>query len=452
MFKILFFDNRPVEYVRGFKRVMERPVKYAAAPLFIADQPWEHGNMQLYGSVVKAPDGPFQLWYSTIEPRWWIKLAYAESGDGIVWRKPLLDIYKHGRRKTNIVLADNTHGSAVIHDETDPHLARRYKLVAGAAPSDCISVFTSPDGVRWSRLRREPQIPYEPDCPMAFFRKPDGRYVVFHRVRPWGRRIFRSASWDLVHWDSEPRMILEPGSGDPPQLQFYGMGAAPYGDLEIGTLWAYHTDEEDIGPSKMLGYQETELAFSRSGYAWHRVDQGNAFIPHGDPGDWDCGNLQCASQPVFLDDEIRYYFMGTTARHGGHWELDPQTAGVGFASIKPDRFVALAAAKSGSELLTVAFALPSDKLFVNTRCGRGGWVKAEVADVTGKPFRGLTMDDCQPVTGDATSHALRWNEQATLPVGERIRLRVQAENARVYSLFAPDSGETEPAYWQFRSV
>ena len=42
----------------------------------------ENGNMQLYGSVIKAPGKPFQMWYSVIHKPWRMYLAYAESDDG----------------------------------------------------------------------------------------------------------------------------------------------------------------------------------------------------------------------------------------------------------------------------------------------------------------------------------------------------------------------------------
>lgn len=453
MLKFLFFDYREYEAVRGFARRLEQPVKHPDNPLLIADQPWENGNMQLYGSVVKAAGRPFQLWYSTVRKPWWIRLAYAESEDGVRWRKPSLDLFRHRGRKANIVLDANVHGPTVIVDEQDPDPARRYKLIAGTHPSDCISVYLSADGIHWHKLRGEPQIPQEPDCPMAFLRKTDGRYVAFHRVRPIGRRICRSESWDLKHWSSEPRMILEPGPGDPPQLQFYGMGLTQYGPYELGTLWTFYTDESEMGRGHMRGYQEAELAYSRSGYAWHRVAQGTPFISHGSEGDWDCGNLQCASAPVYLDDEIRYYYAGTDMRHKTHWELDPQTAGLGMAGLKPDRFVALEAGRTPAELLTVGFALPSTELFVNAAVGRRGSLQVEMLDVDAKPVEGLGLSDCLPIEGDSTSHAVRWSRSDSFAalVGKPVRLRLRAVRARVYSIFALDSGETS-TYHRFRSL
>lgn len=454
MIKFLFFDWRETETVKGFTRQIEQPVKHPANPFFIADQPWENGNMQLYGSVIKAPGRPFQAWYSTIKKPWWIYLAYAESDDGIEWRKPLFDIFKHRGRKTNIVLTPDIHGPAVIYDAADEREDWRYKMIAGAAPSNCICAFKSADGIRWEQVGRAPVMSTHPDCPMGFLRLRDGRYVAYHRFVPFsGRRVTRSESWNFRQWTSDPRIVFEPDAGDPPQIQFYGMGVFPYGGYELGTVWIYHTDTGDTGPGKMCGYQETELAYCRTSYAWHRAAQGQAFISHGSGEDWDHGNLQCASQPVLLDDEIRFYFMGTTMRHKVHWELDPQRAGLGMATMKPDRFIALAAGKTPAELLTVSFGVPTSNLFVNARTARDGWVKVEALDAAMQPLKGFEAAQCMPITGDSTSAPVRWRgaDIFTAAAGKPIRLRVTARNARLYSIFATDPNET-PVYHKFRAV
>ena len=59
MKKSLFCDNRELEDIQQFERVLTKPEKHPGNPLFVADQPWENGNMQLYGSVLKTPEKPF---------------------------------------------------------------------------------------------------------------------------------------------------------------------------------------------------------------------------------------------------------------------------------------------------------------------------------------------------------------------------------------------------------
>ncbi len=452
MTKFLFFDYSEIETITGFKRELQKPAKCKQNPLFIADRPWENGNMQFYGSVIKRPDKPFQCWYSFVHPPFTIYLAYAESDDGIVWRKPLFDIWEYEGQKTNVVFANDPHGAAIIYDESDPREDWKYKMVCGAAPSRAICAFHSADGIKWEPVRRGfPVISTNPDCPMALFKAPDGRYAAFHRLAGCGRRVFRSESWDFLYWSGEPRLIMEPDAGDPPQIQFYGMGATSYGNYEIGTLWMYHTDPEDTGRGKMNGYQEAEFTYARQGYCWHRAAQGVPFIPHGKPGSWDQGNLQCASAPVFLEDEIRYYYAGTTQFHCGSWELKPQTAGLGMASIKPDRFVSLTAGDEPAELMTYAFTLPHHDIYVNARIEKDGWIKVELADSGRNPIPGFSADQCKPITGDGTALQVKWNSRRARPVGEAVRIRLLASKASVFSVYSclPEDLRT---YWKFTSA
>ena len=279
--------------------------------------------------------------------------------------------------------------------------------------------------------RVQPVIATAPDCPIGFLRAPDGRFVAYHRMAGYGRRVFRSESWDFAHWSGEPQMVLEPDAGDSPQTQFYGLGACAYGPYELGTLWMYATDPDDRGPSKSQGLQTPELAYARAGTAWHRAEPGTAFIPNGAAGEWDCGNLQPASQPVFLDDEIRYYYAGTSVRHSRHWELEPQEAGLGLARLKPDRFVALRAGQAPAELGTIAFKPPSVDVFVNARTAADGEVRVELQDVEARPLPGFSTADCRPIRGDATAQRVEWRGigQAEAPVGQPTRIRLTARQA-----------------------
>jgi len=453
MIKLLFFDYRELEEVNGFKRQLEQPKKYADNPLFCADSPWENGNMQFYGSVIKAPGKPFQMWYTFIHEPWSMYLAYAESDDGIVWQKPLFDTFKFNGEKTNVVFTGNPHGAAVIYDQNEPREDWKYKMLAGTDPSGCICAYRSKDGIHWHPVRSFPVLGTNPDCPMGFLRAPNGRYAVYHRLFGYGRRVFRSESHDFVYWSSEPRMVMEPDAEDPPQVQFYGMGSASYGRYEIGTLWLFHTEKDEYGRGKIRGYQEAELTYARSGYAWHRAAQGKTFIPHGGQGEWDRGNLQCASSPVYLDNEIRYYYIGTDMLHQRHWELEPQTAGLGMASMKPDRFVALQAGNEMAELLTCAFRLSSAGIFINASVAGNGWIKVEILDANARPVKYFAGADCLPIEGDSTAHPVRWRggEAAEIPIGKPVRLRVSARNARLYSIYVTGSDE-KPGYQSFTAL
>ena len=83
MKKLLFFDYRELEHLDGFTRAVEPPVKHPDAPLLTPNEPWAHGNMQLFASVIQAADRRFRAWYEVVEAPWTVRLAYAESDDGL---------------------------------------------------------------------------------------------------------------------------------------------------------------------------------------------------------------------------------------------------------------------------------------------------------------------------------------------------------------------------------
>ncbi len=456
MKKLMFFDFHELEHAGGFRRELEPPTKHPDAPLMTPDEPWEYGNMQLYGSVIRCADGRFRAWYNFVNPERTYRIGYAESDDGLAWRKPALDVYAHDGVPTNIVFPERNEGPGFIEDLSEPRAEWRYKMLCGVLPSMCITGLCSPDGIHWAPAamgfhgRPRPAMAFESDAPTGLLRRPDGRYVAYHRVAGFGRRIFRSESWDFINWTAEPQMVIEPGPDDPPQMQLYGFGVTNYGPYEIGTLWMYATDADDWSRSKMMGLQYPEFCYARAGTAWHRAQPGTAFIPNGGPAAWDRGNLQPASQPVFLEDEIRYYYAGTDARHSSGWERQPQNAGMGLASLKPDRFVALRADDAPAELLTVAFEPPSAEVFVNARTESGGEIRVELLDEEAQPLDGFSAEDCRPIAGDDTAHRVEWRGagQAAAPVGRPTRMRLTARNASVYAVFVTDAGET-PVYHQF---
>jgi hypothetical protein len=451
MLKYLFFDNRDLELIRGFTRQLTPPAKRRDNPIFRPRAPWEAGRMSLYGSVVRRPDDLFQMWY-TIGLKRKLNgcgsgLAYAESRDGIDWSQPELNVVKMGAMKTNIVFQQHAHGPSVIFDEAEPRDEARYKMISGAMPSNRVGVFMSADGIHWQPAGQNPVISSNPDCPMSLQRQADGLYAVYVRPRFADRRVGRSESWDFREW-TRPKMVLDPDAVDPPQTQFYGMGAVQYGGFEIGTLWIYHTVAGDTDWSKMQGIQEAELAWSRSGYSWHRPAAGTPWIPHGKDGAWDRGCLQCASSPVFCDDEVRFYYAGGTSLHNGHPKPKSFDTGLGLATCKPDRFAALAAGDRPGEILTRGFAIRSPEIFVNADVSRGGSVTIDILGQDAKPLRGFRS---LPITGDGVALPVLWKGAPNLEsiVMKPIRFRLTARKARLYSVWMRDN-DPRPAYHRFR--
>jgi hypothetical protein len=447
---MLFLDYRDHEIVDGFDRRLEPPRKHAGNPILVSDDPAEGDHISFYGSVIRRPaDGLWQMWYSVSSPKVGLALAYAESQDGIEWRRPALDVVDHNGRRTHLVFGEKPHGATVLYDQDEQRPDWKYKLLAGAAPSHRISAFRSADGIHWFRAAENPVIGINPDCPMSLHRADDGRYVLYCRPCFGDRRVSRRESWDLVHW-SEPKIVVDQTPGDHPQTQFYGLGAIPYGAYEIGTLWIYHTEVTDMDFQKMRGHQQPEFVYGRSGYAWHRATLGDPWIELGEEGSWEWGNIQPASAPVLLEDEIRFYYAATRTEHGTREYEGPEArCGIGFASMKPDRFVGVTAAQDG-HILTRGFWTSDPEFYVNAKVKDEGELCVEIDDIDGHPVDGFELKNSIPVKGDSTRHKLAWrgNPDTSVLADREIRLRVRARRATVYALVAGSESELA-AYWRF---
>jgi len=448
MLKMLFLDYRDFEIVDGFTRKLEPPKKFEGNPILVSDHPAEGNRMSLYGSVIRRPaDGLWQMWYSVSNPSVGGALAYVESEDGIKWCRPLLNVIETDGQKTHLVF-QRPHGATVIYDGDEERPDWRYKLMAGAPPSHRISAFRSADGVHWLRAAENPVIGINPDCPMSLQRAYDGRYVLYCRPCFADRRVSRRESWDFLHW-TEPKIVIDQEPGDAPQTQFYGLGAIPYGAYEIGTLWIYNTFESDMGFNKMHGHQQPELAYTRTGYAWHRAELCTPWIELGEEGSWEWGGIQVASSPVLLEDEIRFYYVGYRTEHGVREYDGPEPrCGIGFASMKPDRFVGVTASGEGM-ILTRPIWTETPEFFVNARVCDGGELCVGIDDMEGQPIKGFELENCVPVKGDSTCHQIAWcNEPDVSKLAAReVRMRVRAKEATVYALLA-GSGAEVTTYWQ----
>ncbi|MCB1237511.1 MAG: hypothetical protein KDM91_20775, partial [Verrucomicrobiae bacterium] len=251
----LFVDDALIESVSGGARL----VLHHPEPREIAldhDAPWE-GTGSGYHSVFRDGD-KYRMYYKA----WHLDVkdgkvntgshplycCYAESDDGIHWRKPELGLVDFkGSKANNIVLAPETFGE-VKSDPGHPAVFRddnpacppeaRYKAIIRAAKPHGLLVFQSPDGLHWSLAHPEPVITEGAfdSQNLAFFDPNIGAYRAYWRVftegqtdaenwKPGGVRAIRTAvSKDLVHWEPWKDLTYV----DSPKEELYTKGVKPY--------------------------------------------------------------------------------------------------------------------------------------------------------------------------------------------------------------------------------
>jgi hypothetical protein len=467
--KFLFMDNRPYEYIKGFNRLLGQPKKYNKNPIITPELPHEFKRVHYYGTALfDNNDKLFKTWYSTHyyapgiseadKGKAYAYLNYSYSHDGLNWTKPELDVVKG----TNIVMDNDrgTHGPSVILDdfETDPE--KRFKLAMAPYINKCgITIYTSPDGIHWNPVNEgKAVIDVNSDCHIGFYRDPNTRhYRVSLRTRIPDRRVWISESVDLMNW-SRPVLAIEPGPGDPCGTQFYGMQMTPYGSFIMGWLSMYNTFDFNVDPNynKMAGTMDVQLAYSRDGFGWHRLFQGDKFIPYGSPDDWDAQCVMPSSAAIYRPDGIYFYFSGSAYDHSGPTKIPYSKIGkecIGMARLRPDGFVELEAREDVCELMSRPFMVRSGELYINASVCPTGYVLAEVSDTKGDPIEGFSFSDCVPCKGDNTACRITWNGSPNLSHIEEkiIRLKIRAKKATLYSMFFPN-GNNLADYWKFREI
>jgi hypothetical protein len=259
--------------------------------------------------------------------------------------------------------------------------------------------------------------------------------VIFCRPGFIDRRIARITAGQFEGPYSQPQLILEPDADDGPQVQFYGMPVVLYEGWWLGFLMRYTTEAQDLEQGKMRGRIEVELAFSRNGWAWHRVPGRPLLLPCGTDGSWDSGMVWCGQGIVTLpDDRLLMAYTGTHCNHGEDGEN--YTAGIGAATLRRDGFVGLVAGDEETEIITkVLDSEPRSELWVNASVESDGFLTGEVTDADGKTIPGYLSEDCVPLKADSTAHRLQWRSSDSRTWPDAIRLRFRMKQAEIFSFW-----------------
>ena len=209
--------------------------------------------------------GLFRMWYaghvvynmpSGVRVRF--PALYAESEDGITWKRPELGLHEFDGSKANniIIPAGNLFGLIIDQNAADPE--RRYTglvcHIPEFVPREGYFLYTSPDGIHWTRRRQEPlaisllgyTMPQSGIGDTTIFRF-DRHLQEVHRRRQGSSCRARSRcrgtmeSDDLIHW-TRPRMTIFPDGLDDADSQIYGHISFRYESMWLGLMRMMHTE------------------------------------------------------------------------------------------------------------------------------------------------------------------------------------------------------------------
>jgi hypothetical protein len=226
------------------------------------------------------------------------RLLYAESNDGIHWKKPGLDYRAIDGQNTNICFGDAAYGKihacSVLLDPLETDVRYRYKFIywtekTGVSDSR-IATAHSPDGRCWmpydeplcigqltehqlsdviklttdpvrceyyldTRIRGMQLVSTAPGYPTA----PGwgGPYFPSDSWRMSKRRIYSSSSFDVNNWPVLKEILVPDDIEDGLDDEFYGLIRFAMGDLHVGLLNIFHRTHNTMN---------MHLVYSRDGY------------------------------------------------------------------------------------------------------------------------------------------------------------------------------------------
>lgn len=492
----LFIDNILIEKVTG-KGILLLHHPVPRNVVLEADEGWE-GNGTNYVTVFKDGDR-YRMYYRAghysyiggkDRPNRKDIYCYAESMDGIYWKKPVLEIINWGGSfKNNIILDSigNHAFSPFLDGNPDCSPDAKYKALGWGGGEHGLYAFKSSDGIHWTLMNENPVITEgafdsqnlafwdtekkEYRCYVRDFRnKTKGSVNLINASIDAGRDIRTAASKDFIHW-TEPKFVsyeanTDPGGTVPDKKsrskdypagrvsELYTNQVIPYyrsPGLFIGFPTRY-VDKGWTTSAKLLprfDYRQTRAADSRregtaitegmimsSRNGDHFTIWPEAFLR---PGlrrydTWFYGDMYqnwgLAETPSDIEDapaEISMYATEKTLQETG--------VRIRRYTIRIDGFVSLHAPLAGGELITKPFTFNGSNLSLNVSTSAAGSVKVEIQQPDGKAIPGFSLDDCEEIYGDDLDRQVIWKPGADLAKlqGIAVRLRIVVKDGDVYS-------------------
>lgn len=480
----LFADDFLVDLMKGSVRlVLHTPT--AREVVLKTDAPWE-GNATNYVSVFR--DGNiYRMYYRGLHylhggseaqslrehPPF---LCYAESDDGIHWRKPIVGLFDFGgSKKNNIILTPQAVASiggdpahTAVFKDTNPSCPEdeRYKMVILGQNPPGLYLLKSADGIRFSLMSSKPIVTEGAfdSQNVVFWDSVAQRYREYHRgFREGVRDILTSAAKSVTDF---PRPQWLRYTGHTAKEHLYTNAIQPYyraphilmgfparyverpWSVTIFALPGLAQRLERGRASTRYGTAVTDAVFmtSRDGVTFHRW--GEAFIRPGprQRESWVYGDNYVAWGIVetksHLEDAPNEISLYVTE---GYWE--GTYTSIRRYTLRLDGFVSVSASAAGGEIVTKPLVFSGGRLVINAETSAAGSIRVEIQDTAGHPIDGYRLDECYEVVCDDIAYTVRWKNKGSdvRPLaGRPIRLRFVLHDADLYAFqFAPYQPEPQ---------
>jgi len=476
----LFVDDTLIQSMSNAQRVLHHPTPQEIA--LVHDAPWE-GSGSGYHSVFRDGD-LYRMYYKA----WHLDVTggrlnsgahplyccYAESDDGIHWRKPELGLHEfQGSTANNIVMvsgkidgvdADPGHPAVFKDENPDCPPDARYKAIIRSRGPRGLLAFRSPDGIHWSPMTDHPVITEGAfdSQNLAFWDPVRGEYRAYWRIftagvttekewRPQGVRAIRTAtSKDFLNWGPHADLTYE----NSPAEHLYTNQIKPYyraPHIFVGFPTRYiergwsdsmralpELEHRELRAAAHLRYgtalTEGLLMSSRDGVHFQRFNE--AFLRPGveREGTWNYGQQYIAWHAV----ETRSALPGAPnelSLYAGESYWTGKGSMLRRYTLRVDGFVSVSAPFAGGELITKPITFTGSKLSLNVSTSAAGGVRVELQRPDGQPIPGFTLDQCPEVFGDELERIVTWTGDVDLGslAGQPVRLRFVLRDADLYA-------------------
>jgi hypothetical protein len=237
------------------------------------------------------------------------------------------------------------------------------------------------------------------------------------------RAIHRRTSADGMEW-SDPELLIVPDERDRLDQQFYYLAVHRQDGWQIGLMGSYLVHDQTM---------DIELCFSRDGRRWDRPLR-MPWVPR--ESDEEAGMIHAPNRLLDEGEDWLLLYTASSHRHNEVRDADQGRVGaeVRAARFPKRRFMGLSARGAGTGmLLTRPFILSGEELCVDARID--GWLRAELCDPFGTPLPGHGKARFQILSGDSTSHVMRWGEAATAHYQHNaVSLRLELERGEIYNI------------------
>jgi hypothetical protein len=471
-----FVSHNVASGVRLFTEQAKREI-----PFIKTDKPWDKWDIIV--TTIIHEEGKYRAWGKCSSDPINSRKCYFESSDGLHWVKPNLGIVEFDGSKDNNLLDVRfpkfSHGGPTYKEQSfsifiDPNgpSKERYKTIWKSRITreefekkyrkkrawsyyaieknnpgvevDVLKASVSPDGYHWKPLPDPLTIEMNDTQNICYFDQALQKYVLYTRDYMVGSRtpgipyargfhkyvsrraIGRTESSDFRQFPLS-KVIIETENDMLPSDQFYTncyttIPGAPDHHLMFPVLYNISDDDTDL-----------LLYSSYNGKNWHRLPGPPVLSsqPFGEPD----GGCFFAS-PNLVERKNGDWILpygGVNVPHKyprGKYRSDP-----GLLVWPKGRLVGIEAIEKG-EFATVAFLLPGKKLKINALTQRAGHIKVELVEFDGKPIKGFSFAESDPIIGDQFWTEVTWNGKSELPVapGTPIWFRFKLNQAKIYGL------------------